>query len=91
METNHGTNGSVSRLAVLRERERELRAQIASEQTRLTRRKERDDARLYSIVGRALVENGEKSSEFRLMLSQVLNTSITDERARRLLAARGWI
>jgi hypothetical protein len=90
-ETNRGSTGTPSRLAVLHEREKELRAQIASEQTRLARRRERDDARLYFIAVRALIENGEKSPEFRLMLSQVLNTSVTDERARRLLAARGWI
>jgi hypothetical protein len=90
MATNEGTAGNASRLAILREREKELRTQIASEQTRLARRKKRDDSKEHFIVGRELVGNAAKSPEFRLMLSQVLTTSLIDDRERRFLAARGW-
>jgi hypothetical protein len=86
------TNGPLGRrLDALRKREAEIRAKIASENEKLRRKSARDRARLESLLGAALLDAAEKSPDFRLVLTQVLNTSITDERERRLLASGGLI
>ena len=79
------------RIEFLRERERELRAQIAAEQIRLARKRQKEDARLYAIVGRAVVEHASQSPEFLRMLRQTLHAALTEERARKLAAAKGLI
>jgi hypothetical protein len=57
----------------------------------LARRKERDDAKLFSIVGQALVQNGARSPDVRLMLKQILQNAVTEERERQFLSEKGWL
>jgi hypothetical protein len=87
------TGGSgTTRLNTLRDREKELRAAIAAEQIRLARRKQKENARLYSIVGEAVVGSGERDPEgFGLMLRQVLASSVTDERSIAFLRMKKMI
>jgi hypothetical protein len=80
-----------TRIEALKEREREIRAQIAAEQIRLARKRQKEDARIFAIVGRALVEHASQSPAFLPTLKQALDTAVTDERARKLVAARGLI
>jgi hypothetical protein len=81
-----------TRIDALKEREREIRAQIAAEQMRLARRKEKDNAKLFSIVGEALVQTAAQNPEgLGVMLRQVLSAAVTDDRERQFLAARGWL
>jgi hypothetical protein len=76
-----------ARLDGLRAREKELRAKIAAEQIRMARRKEKDDAKIFSIVGAALVR--ENNVEFiKTLLQSAEGLSDSD---KKLLRARGWM
>ena len=87
----NNSNDVNPKLEALRKREAALKAAIAAENVRQQKRKEKDDARLFAIVGEALVSYGAQSPDFKTMLQQVLATAVTDERARQFLAARGWL
>ncbi len=86
---NNGTNNG--RMGLLKKREAEIRAQIAAEQMRVARRKAKDEAKLFTVVGRALAKFAADSPDFHLMLKQTLQIAVTDERERQFLAACGWL
>jgi len=80
------------RIEFLKKRERELRAKIVAEQNKQQKRSERDNARLYSIVGQVLIENAAKNPEgLGLMVKQVLQAAELRETDRAFLAGKGWI
>ena len=81
----------ISKLEALRRREQSLKSRIAEEKVRQQRQKEKDDGRLFTIVGEALVHYAEKSPDFRLMLSQVLQSSELRDTDRAFLALKGWL
>lgn len=83
------TNGY--RLETLRKREQALRAKIAAEKVRQQKRKAKDDARVFQIVGEALTRYAGQSPEFRLMLKQVLESAALRETERAFLAGKGWL
>ena len=87
---NEGTNGD-ARIEALRKREQAIKAAIAAEQIRRQKRREKDDARLFAIVGEALVKNAAQSPDFRLMLKQVLQSAALRETDRAFLAGKGWL
>lgn len=88
METNNGMNGKIE---ALRKREAALKAAIAAEQVRQQKRRERENARLASIIGAALIENAAKNPDtLGLMVKQVLQASELRESDRSFLAAKGW-
>ena len=64
---------------------------VLAEKVRQQKRKEKDDARLFSIVGAALVHNAAQSPDFRLMLKQVLQSAALREGDRAFLAGKGWL
>jgi hypothetical protein len=80
-----------ARIEALKEREREIRAQITAEQIRLAKKRQKEDGKLCAIVGRAVVEHAAQSPAFLATLKEVLGVAITEERARKLVAARGLI
>jgi hypothetical protein len=80
-----------AKLDALRKREAALRAAIANEKVRQQKRLEKDDARLFSIVGAALVQNAAHSSDFRLMLKQVLQAAEMRDTDRAFLTSKGWL
>ena len=82
---------SKDRIELLRERERDLRAQITAEQIRLAKKRQKEDARVYSLVGRMLLEHAANSPDLHLFLKKTLGTLVLDERSRALLASRGLI
>jgi hypothetical protein len=84
-------NSVTGRLEALRKREAALKAAIAAEQIRRQKRKEKEDTRLFSIVGAALVQNAAQSPDFRLMLKQVLQSAALRESDRAFLAGKGWL
>ena len=88
MEKENVGNGKLEKL---REREAAVKAAIAALKVTQQKRKEKDDARLFAIVGGALVCYATQSPDFKTMLRQVLTNAVTDERARQFLAARGWL
>ena len=89
MSSNSGA--SHDRIEALRKREAAVRAAIAQEKVRAQKKKEKDDARLFSIVGAALVRNAERSPDFQLMLKQILQAAELRDSDRAFLAQKGWL
>jgi hypothetical protein len=80
------------KIEALRKREVALKAAIARELIRQQKRKEKEDARLCSIIGAALVQNAAKHEDFELMLKGVLKTSTSlTESDKKLLRAKSWL
>lgn len=84
-------NPNGKRLEALKQRETELRAQIAAERVKLQRREFREYERLKSIVGGACLEVGAKDRAVELMLKTVLATATLIESEKKMLRAKGWI
>lgn len=83
-------SGNANRLAALRKREATLKAAIAAEQVRQQKRKDKENARLFSVLGEALAHYASKSPDFKLMLKQVLQSAGLRDTDRAFLAGRGW-
>lgn len=90
LNTNGGGNGN-NRIDALRRREAALKAAIAAEKVRQQKRKEKDDARVFAVVGEALTRYAEQSPDFRLMLKQVLQSADLRDTDRAFLAGKGWV
>jgi len=90
LNTNGGGNGN-TRIDALRRREAALKAAIAAEKVRQQKRKEKDDARVFAVVGEALTRYAEQSPDFRLMLKQVLQSADLRDTDRAFLAGKGWV
>lgn len=76
-------------MAALKEKERQIRAAIAAEQVKKRRRIEKENARLFALVGEALCQNAaENPDTFGLMLKQVLTSTVTDDRTREFLRSK---
>lgn len=85
-------NVANEKLEALRKREASLKAAIAAELVRQQKRKEKEDARLCSVIGTSLVQNAAAHPDFELMLKSVLKTSTTlGETEKKLLRAKGWL
>lgn len=80
-----------NRIEALRKREAALKAAIAAEQTKIQKRKERDHARLVTIVGSALLEQASNVPDFRFMLKQALQGVAMRDADRAFLAAKDWL
>ena len=90
METKNGTNGN-GKLEALRRREEGLKKQIEAERAKQQKAQVRDSKREFASVGEALVKYARENADFKLMLTQVLRTAITDDSTRNFLrAGRGW-
>ncbi len=90
MRNGSKTIGS-SVLDALRKKEAALKAAIATERVRQQKRLEKDNARLFSIVGEALVQNARQAPDFRLMLEQVLQSADMRDTDRAFLTGKGWL
>ncbi len=85
-------NTASSKLEALRKREAALREAIAAEKVRQQKRSEKEEARLHSIVGQALVQNARQHPDFELMLKSILKSAATlGESEKKLLQAKGWL
>jgi hypothetical protein len=80
------------KLEVLWKRKAALEAAIAAEKINRQKKSERDNARLFSIIGQALVAGASKNPEtLGLMIRQVLAASELRESDRAFLAGKGWV
>ena len=80
------------KLEALRKKEAALKAAIAAEQVKQQKRNQRENARLFSIVGQALVENAAKNPDgLGLMVKQVLQAAELRETDRAFLSGKGWL
>jgi hypothetical protein len=80
-----------TKLDALRRREEALKAAIAEEKVRQQKRKEKEDARLFSVLGEALTHYAAQSPDFKLMLKQVLQSADLRDTDRAFLAGKGWL
>ena len=78
------------KLDALLRREAALKTAIAKEKARQERRKAKDDARLFSVVGEALVRAAE-SPDFKLMLKQVVQSAELRDTDRSFLRGKEWL
>lgn len=86
------TKRNSERLAALRNREAALKQAIAIEQVRLQKRREKDRARLASIVGEALLVEAATVPDFALLLKQILKKTLKDEKTARFVEQQmGWL
>jgi hypothetical protein len=87
---NNG-NGN-GRIEALKKKEADIRARLAAEQLKIKRRMDRENARLFALVGEALCRNaGQNPDSFGLMLKQVLASAVTDDRSREFLRMKGML
>jgi hypothetical protein len=89
MDTN-GTNGN-SKLDALLKREESLKSAIAAEKVRQQKRREKENARLYAIVGEICVRDGEESPEYKAMLIRVMQAAEIPSADRSFLVRKGWL
>jgi len=83
---------SADRIELLKKREASIREALLAERAKLAKRDQRDTEKLYRIVGEACCNAAAQNPEgFGLMLGQVMNASVTDEKARALLRRKGLI
>jgi transposase len=88
MTTDHGINGN-ERLEALRKREAALREQIAAEQSRLQKRRERIHTKHASIAGACLLADFEHNPQLAQLLEEILKRH-ANPRDLDFLRARGW-
>jgi hypothetical protein len=90
MDTNSGTNGN-GKLDALHRRKAALEAAITAEKITRQKKHERENARLASIIGAALIEVCSKQPEsVGVMVRQILAASSLRETDRAFLAGKGW-
>ena len=85
------TNGNGDKLSRLQEKVKAAEARLAAEKMILANRKQRDNKKLFGLVGQEVCEAAQRSPELHLMIAQILGGAVTDAAARRFLEARGYI
>jgi hypothetical protein len=81
-----------NKLEHLRKKEAEIKAALAAEKVRQWQKTQRDNSRLASIIGAALVENCAKQPEsVGVMVRQILAASDLRETDRAFLVTKGWV
>jgi len=86
---NNGNNGN-GRIEFLQKRLEENRAALAAEMEKRAKREKRETEKLQSVIGGAVLKAAGLSPEFRLMVQEAL-CNVTDDKARRFLADKGWL
>lgn len=80
------------RIEFLQQKRRDIDARLAAEQLKQRRRMEKEQCRLFALVGRLLCgKTAENPDGFGLMVRQVLDTAATDSKERDFLRRKGMI
>jgi hypothetical protein len=92
MTSKNGTNGN-GRIEFLRQKLAEDRAALAAAVVQQARSKQRDDAKLFARVGRAVCEVAARSPEFHAEVKAQISAEFADEspKIRRWLTDRRWL
>jgi hypothetical protein len=92
MNTHNGTNGN-RRIALLKQKEREIRAKLAAEQVKQQKAKAKELKRDFADIGETLCKYAWQTPAFELTLKQMLAaaSAVTDEPTRKRLSGRGWL
>jgi hypothetical protein len=85
---NH-LNNPTTRIDLLKQRERDIRAALAAEQMKLAKRRQRDTERLERIIGGAVVKAAAVFPQFKAVIAQTALREV-DGKTREFLTARGW-
>lgn len=90
MTTNNTTNGKIE---LLKLQQRELQARLAKLQMGLARRKNKQDARLFALVGRALVQRAAHHPDVDVMVKETLQAADAGltEAEKNFLRSCGWL
>jgi hypothetical protein len=88
----HMTSADIAnqKLEALRKREAALKTAIARELVRQQKRKEKEDARLCSIIGAVLLQQAATYPEMKAVIKSGLQSATLTESERKLLRAKGW-
>jgi hypothetical protein len=87
-----GSKTARQKLEALQRRQAAGKAEMALLAVQLQKAKEKEDARLYSIIGQALIQNAAKHPDFELMLKSVLQTTTSlGDGEKKLLRSKGWL
>jgi hypothetical protein len=89
MDKRDGTNHR-DKIEALRLRRAALDAALAEEIGKQQKAEAKNLKREFATVGEALVKYSRENADFKLMLTQVLRTAITDDSTRKFLRGRGW-
>ena len=79
-----------NKLDILRQRESELRTQIAAEVKRQQKRQWRDLDRLRTLLGSALLRLADQNPDFKRMLIQSIQSAELTPGERAFLKSQGW-
>lgn len=90
MLKNSGVNRN-DRIEALLRRKLALETAINAEKIRQQRKQEKENARLFSITGRAFVRKAELSPQFELMVKQLLQSAELLDTDRLFLSRKGWL
>ena len=83
------TNGE--RLESLRKREAALKALILKERLKQQARIEREERRLFGLVGQAVVRDTKEAPEFKAMIMRALKVAGMPDGDRAFLKRKGWL
>jgi hypothetical protein len=78
-----------SRIDLLKQRERDIRAALAAEQMKLAKRRQRETERLERILGAAVLKAAEVFPQFKAIIAQTALRDV-DGKTREFLITRGW-
>jgi hypothetical protein len=84
------TNGN-ARIDSLKKRRADIDQRLSAELAKSRLRDERDHARTTKVVGKHAIEIAAQNAAFGLMLKQVLDNSVIDDRERELLGRKGLL
>ncbi len=79
-----------SKIEAILRKQAALKAALAERKVQVQKKSEKDNARLCSIIGAALVQNAAAHPDFKLMLKQVLQSAELRDTDRAFLAGEGW-
>jgi hypothetical protein len=80
-----------SKLAILRQREADLKAKIAAVEAKEKSKTRKEDTRLKVIVGAGLLADAAIYPATAALLREVLQRAITADRDREFLKLKGWL
>jgi hypothetical protein len=86
----NNTNGN-ARIDLLKKRRAEIDQRLSAELAKSRQRDERENARAATVVGKHAIEMAAQNAAFGLMLKQVLDDSVIDDRERDLLRRKGLL
>jgi len=87
---NGEMNGN-GRIAHFEEQVKAAEARLAAARMAQAKRKQKDNKKLFRLVGEEVCTAADKSPELHLMIAQILGGSVTDAAKRRFLDARRYI